>query len=152
MTVHTTSTPTVSDAPTGRFGRKFLVAGVATVAIVTALAGAGLWARGSDESPAPAVPAVTAPAPAEMTGEATTRVFTPTTYYVVASEDEATAVRTGINDANRIRAMVGEAPVLDSVIVMSSDADARAFIDMLAGANTVLTDTGLPEVVDLRAR
>ena len=74
------------------------------------------------------------------------------TTYLVASQQQADAVALGINDANTIRAMSGESPTFDTVLVARSDAEAAAVLEAVADGNRILVTLGEPEeyVVDLR--
>ncbi len=76
------------------------------------------------------------------------------TTYIVASPEQAAAVRTGILDANTIRLAVGEPLLLDSVLVVGSDAEAEAARAGITDSNRILVGLGEPEelVVDLRTR
>ncbi|MCC7089414.1 MAG: hypothetical protein IT295_09680 [Dehalococcoidia bacterium] len=85
--------------------------------------------------------------PASRHSERTVR-----TTYIVASAEQAAAVKTGIVDANTIRLAVGEPLLLDSVLVVSSDTEAAAALDAIADGNRILATLGEPQenVADLR--
>ena len=70
----------------------------------------------------------------------------------MASPAQADAVRRGIDEANAIRAQLGEAPLADQVTVVS-DADAETVVRMMGEQDAVRDQLGLAPVqlVDLRA-
>lgn len=74
------------------------------------------------------------------------------TTYLVANQEQADAVALGINDANTIRATTGLSPTSDTVLVVSSDAEAAAVVEAVLDGNRILVSLGEPEeyVVDLR--
>lgn len=74
------------------------------------------------------------------------------TTYIVGSQEQADTVALGINDANTIRATTGLAPTVDTVLVVSSDAEAAAVVEAVLDGNRILATLGEPEedVVDLR--
>ncbi len=74
------------------------------------------------------------------------------TTYIVGSQNQANAVALGINDANTIRATTGLSPTVDTVLVVSSDAEAAAVVEAVLDGNRILVSLGEPEeyVVDLR--
>ncbi len=118
MNVNSTATPTLSGAPKHGAGR--LILAVAGGVFVLAVAFGIAWAyRGND------APLVTAPGPeldVSIPGPSTVHDAPQDwTLYVVGSEQEAIALRAGLDEANLIRAMTGQQSLSHSVMVLSQE-------------------------------
>ena len=141
MSIHTkTSVPSMSGSPSGRLGRKFLVAAAGSVVLAAAVGG-GLWVRSDrQEAASPAVQAAVAVQPVSTGSLAVARAsgdYAPHTVYIVTQE-QAASVWGGINDANAIRFAANEPPLLDEVVVANSDEEAAAIVAVMSDSNSIL--------------
>ena len=132
----TTSTP-MSASPSGRFGRKVLVAAAGSVVLASAVAGSFMARGNSNESAAPAVHAAVQQS-TQPVSFSHTAGYTPHTVYIVGSQEQATQITVALDDANRIRSNVGESPLMDEVFVAESDASAASVASAETDANAIL--------------
>jgi len=145
----------MSDGPRLRFGRNIL-AGAATSIVLTAAVGGGLWLRSDRHeaaSPVAQAPAATGrPVALSVPVSHPRSSYTPFTIYIVGSDDQAETLSAGFSDANVIRLYEGESPLLDKVVVASSDEAAAAIVAAETEANRILVaEFGVENrIVDLR--
>ena len=155
MTVHTTSTPTLPTAPR-RFGRNAVLATIGGTIVLAATVTGVLMVRSANREPVSAPVAVVAEPAFTSVVVSASSSDGPHTVYVVGTEEEAATIRTGLSEAVRIRATVGEMslPEMESVVVASSDDDAAAVVQGINEANGIRADAGLPAyaVLDLRGK
>jgi hypothetical protein len=151
MNTQPASSPTFPGAPR-RFGFNPFVAVVGAALLLGGFVAYGLYARNSGDSVAPAVPGVVMPAPVPARAVFNAVDRPGRTYFVVASAEQATAVKAGLTEAEAMRYALGEPPLLESVYVADSAADAAAFDAAVVEGNMTLVALGLSEerVVDLR--
>lgn len=72
--------------------------------------------------------------------------------YVVASEDQAAPLRASLSEADAIRVQLGEFPLLDEVVVLSTDEEFAILVGMEQAMAQVIPAQFVPQrvVVDLR--
>ena len=122
------------------------------VALVVAV-GIAVWqltdGDGADTVIAPqeslAAPVTAATRPATATGP---------TYFVVASQAEADVLQASINDANMVRAQLGDAPLPSAVLVADSAEAETRILRSIVEDDAIRGGMGEPAitVVDLRSR
>lgn len=155
MSIHTNaSVPSMSGSPRGRLGRNILVAAAGGVVLAAAVGG-GLWvqsARHESASPVVHAPAVAGqPLGQSAAVNHVSGAYTPHTIFIVGSEEQAATVSAALNDANLIRHGAGEPPLLDEVVVASTDDAASAVVSAETDRNAILaTQYGVENsIVDL---
>ena len=147
MTIQTAS---IAAAPKQR-RTQFITAAAAAVLALGAAAGLGAWqaSRYGGTSTAQQ-PAASLPAPVQR---AVVRAAdTAPTYYLVASQAQATAVEAALEEANAVLVTSGE-PTLAARVTMLDSAEAEAaFLAATSGDDAVRATLGLSpvRVVDLR--
>ena len=145
MTLQTTSIA----VPSPRRGPGRLLIGLAAAAVAVA-AGVGLWQaeRGGDATET-AVASVTSGAPPAAARSADT---TPT-LYIVGSQAEAVTAQAFINEADAVRAHLGETSLVEQVVVVSG-AERDAFLQSMREQDGIRAALGLPSirVVELGAQ
>jgi hypothetical protein len=133
----TSSTPTRSASPKGRFGRTVLVAAVGSVVLASAVAGS-FMARGNSNEAASPAPAVVQQSTPSFTVSHATGGYTPHTIYIVGSQEQAAQISAAIDQANLIRSNINESPLTDEVIVAVSQDRAAAIVSAETDANGIL--------------
>ena len=137
MTLQTTSIA----VPSPRRGPGRLLIGLAAAAVAVA-AGVGLWQaeRGGDATETAVAP-VTTGAPSAGVRSADT---TPT-LYIVGSQAEAATAQAFINEADAVRAHLGETSLVEQVVVVSG-AERDAFLQSMREQDGIRAALGLPSI------
>ena len=144
----TIQTPAIAiPSPRRNPGRRRLFLGLSAAAFAVAV-GVGLWQAGRDGS------TETAPSPVVTVEQPTgARPLERTqTVYLVGTPAQAAAVQRGINEADAIRAQLGEGGAGDEVLLVGS-AEGEATLRLLSEQDAIRAELGLPplQFIDLRA-
>ena len=131
-----------------RFAKQYILPAVGAALAIAAVAGVGVW-QASDGGDGAETPAATAVQPYTFTAGATEDV---PTLYIVGSDEQAAAVRFGLDELNNIRATGSIGSVADDALVVGSAEDEENLKLAILETNAIRFALGLPEVevVDLR--
>ena len=142
----TLQTPSIV-IPSPRRGPNRLLIGLAAAALAVAV-GAGIWQAQRNDS---AGETATAPAAGVERPAGARAAESAPTIYLVGSQAEAAKVQAFINEADAVRAHLGEPPLVEQVAVVAPE-NADAFLRIMGEQDAVRAGLGLPSVrvVDLR--